>query len=426
VYVVFVLLVAYTFSFVDRQILSLLVEPMKRDLDISDTGISLLHGFSFAIFYTFLGLPLGRIADTRSRRGLISAGVALWSIMTAACGVVSSYWGLFLARMGVGVGEAALSPAAYSLIADTVEKRQLATAISAYSMGIYLGGGVAMIVGGLVVKWAMTLDEVIVPFLGQIYSWQIVFIGVGLPGLLIVPLMFSIKEPARKNIGAAQKTPTIAQALQYLRRNKRTILLHNLGAAFASLAGYGAVSWVPTFLGRTHGLESSEAGLYFGLIILICGAGGVLSGGKLADNWFSKGRTDAKLRVAMVAGFCAIVPSVLYPLMPELSLTIVILAVSTYFSNFAMGVGPAAVQEIVPPNMRGMFSAFYLFVVNLIGLGFGSTAIALFTDYVLGDPQLIRYSVAIVPSAALFISATLFWFALKPYRASLRSLASAN
>ncbi len=418
-YMIGLLLLAYTFSFIDRQILSLLVEPIKRDLDINDTQMSLLQGLSFAIFYTLLGLPMGRLADSRSRRGLIAGGIFVWSLMTAACGFAKTYWHLFFARMGVGVGEAALSPAAYSLITNSVPKKNLATAIGVYTMGIYLGGGLALIIGGMVVKWADGLESLVLPVIGEIYSWQMVFLCVGLPGLLLAPLMFTIKEPIRNAGASAVGAVPISEVMAYFKKNRRTILLSNFGAAFASMAGYGTLAWAPTFFIRNHQLDSSQAGLAFGLIVLICGASGVVSGGWFADRWYARGRHDAKIRVAMLAGLAGLVPTMLYPLMPSLWLTLIVMAVATYFSNFMMGLGPAAIQEIVPQNMRGQFSAFYLFVVNLIGLGLGPTAVALCTDYIFGDASAIRYSLMIVPSLALAISTVLLWMCLAYYKKSL-------
>ena len=266
-YLIFILLLAYTFSFVDRQILSLLVEPMKRDLDISDTQMSLLQGLSFALFYTLMGLPLGRLADSKSRRGLIAVSIFVWSIMTAACGLAKGYWHLFFARMGVGVGEAGLSPAAYSLIADSVEKKHLAKAIGVYTMGIYLGGGMALIVGGMVIQWADALNSISIPIFGEIYAWQAVFLAVGLPGLLLVPFLFTLKEPKRTKI--QNESVAVSEVVAYFKANKKTILMHNFAAALASVAGYGTLAWVPSYLIRVHGMSSSEVGLAFGIIVLI-------------------------------------------------------------------------------------------------------------------------------------------------------------
>jgi len=424
VYLIGLLLLAYTFSFIDRQILSLLVEPMKRDLDISDTQMSLLQGLSFALFYTILGLPLGRVADSKSRRGLIAAGVFLWSLMTVACGIAKNYTQLFMARMGVGVGEAALSPAAYSLISDTVEKKHLATAIGIYTMGIYLGGGLALIVGGFVVTWASSVSTITLPIVGELYSWQVVFLSVGLPGLLLAPLFFTITEPPRRNQNNAVKpvvTP-VSEVFKYFCDNKSTMLLSTLGAAFASLAAYGSFAWAPTFLIRSHEMASHHVGLAYGLIVLICGAGGVFSGGMLADRWYQKGVYDSKVRVAMLAGLCGLIPTIVYPLIPNITGVLVLLAIATYCSNFMMGLGPAAIQEIVPTSMRGQFSAAYLFVVNMIGLGLGPTAVALCTDYLFEDASLLKYSLSIVSSLALALSTIMLWRCLPHYRKTFNLL----
>src|SRR5712691_2641298 len=175
-YVVLVLMVCYTLSFIDRQILSLLVAPIKHDLGISDTRIGLLQGLAFALFYTMMGLPLGRIADTCSRRTLISFGVLFWSVMTTLCATAKSFWSLFLARMGVGVGEATLAPAAFSLISDYFSAGLLATALSIYSMGIFLGSGLALIVGGVVVTATTRMPAIELPLLGLTASWRLAFL----------------------------------------------------------------------------------------------------------------------------------------------------------------------------------------------------------------------------------------------------------
>jgi MFS family permease len=197
--VVGVLTLIYVVSFIDRQILDLLVGPIKRDMELSDTQVSLLMGFSFALFYTICGIPIGRLADSKSRRGIIAIGLILWSFMTALCGSVKQYWQFFLARMGVGVGEAALSPAAYSIITDYFPKNRLGTAMSVYGMGIYNGSGLAYILGGLVVGWTEGMEVLELPVVGRTFPWQLVFFVVGLPGIALAMLLMTVKESVRRN-----------------------------------------------------------------------------------------------------------------------------------------------------------------------------------------------------------------------------------
>src|SRR5690242_3960499 len=191
------LTVIYILSFIDRQILALIVKPIKTDLQITDFQISLLMGFSFVFFYTLFGIPLGRLADTKSRRAIIAVGCALWSFMTAMCGVAQNYLQIFLCRLGVGVGEAALSPSAFSMISDSFRKERLATAISVYSMGIYMGAGFAYLLGGIVVRLATSQEMYHFPIVGDIRPWQVIFFVVGLPGIFLGLLMYTIKEPVR-------------------------------------------------------------------------------------------------------------------------------------------------------------------------------------------------------------------------------------
>jgi MFS family permease len=272
----------------------------------------------------------------------------------------------------------------------------------------------------MVIQWAAAFSSITLPIIGEIYAWQAVFIAVGLPGLLLVPLMFTLKEPKRTQ--AQAKVVPVSEVVSYFKQNKKTILFHNFGAALASVAGYGALAWVPSYLIRVHQMTSAEVGLAFGLIVLFCGAGGVIVGGILADKRFKAGQTDAKIRVAMWAMIIGIIPTCLYPIFSDLTMVLVILAISTFFANFMMGLGPAAIQEVVPDNMRGQFSALYLFIVNLIGLGLGPTLVALSTDYIFGSPELVGYSLLLVSIIAMSGSVILLGKCLPHYRATLVSL----
>lgn len=401
-YVVVVLFIAYTSSFIDRIIMSLLVEPIKRDLVLSDTQFSLLHGFAFAIFYTLMGLPLGRLADRANRRRIISWGVFLWSLMTAFCGLARNFTHLFLMRIGVGVGEAALSPAAYSIISDYFPKEKRGVPISMYSMGVFFGGGIAFILGGYVVQLTTGASEVILPLIGSVRPWQITFFIVGLPGILVLLLMLTVKEPARRDVVALSndaesqsEEPSIREALVYVRHNIRAYGAVLLGFALLATASYGFFTWAPSFLIRTYDFEASKAGYSFGLLVLILGTGGTLLGGVFADRLLARGKLDAKMRVAIYAGGATLVFGCIAPLMPSAPLALLFLAPTVVSIGIPVGLGPAALNFITPNQLRGQVIALYLFGVNLIGLGFGPTFVAVITDYVIGDPAAVRYSLAI-------------------------------
>ncbi|ERI52621.1 MFS transporter [Pseudomonas sp. AOB-7] len=413
-----ILMVAYVLSFVDRQILNLLVEPIRRDLLINDTQMSLLMGLSFALFYTICGIPLGRVADTRSRRGLIAVGVLFWSAATAACGMAKLYWQFLLCRIGVGVGEAALSPAAYSLIADSFPAERRATAISVYSMGVYLGSGLAFLVGGLVIQFASAQGNVLLPVLGEVRPWQLIFLILGGAGVLFTLLMLAVKEPARRGAGAGVAVP-LADVGRYIRANRRTVLLHNFGFAGLAFAGYGSAAWVPTFYIRTYGWDAGQVGIVYGCIVAVFGCLGIVFGGRLADWMAKRGRSDANMRVGLYAALGALPLVLLFPLMDTAFWASVLLAPTVFCLSMPFGVAPAAIQEIMPNSMRGQASAIYLFVITLIGLGIGPTAVALVTDFVFADDNALRYSLLIVTTLAVLMSIVLLGKSLKPYRESV-------
>ncbi len=423
-YAVAVLTIAYVFSFIDRQILNLLVAPVRRDLGISDTQMSLLMGFSFAAFYTLLGIPLGRLADSRSRRGLIAAGMVTWSLLTAGCGLAQKFWQFFLLRMGVGVGEAALSPAAYSLISDSFPGEKRATAISVYSMAIYVGSGMAFLLGGLVVQWASAKETVQLPLVGATRPWQVIFFVLGLSGALFALFLCTLSEPLRKGarwISAPDGTTKLERlplrtVLAYLRENRTTFFCHNVGIALVAFAGYGSSAWIPTFFIRDHHWTASRAGIVYGALVALFGTLGIVTGGRLADALARRGYRDANMRVTLVAALAWLPCGILYPLVPNATLAAALLTPAVFFASMPYGVAAAAIQEMVPNAMRGQASGIYLFVLNSIGLGLGPTAVAVVTQHVFGFEAAVRYSLAIVSTIAHLGAALLLWTGLKPYR----------
>lgn len=406
-----VLLLLYVLSFVDRQVINLMVDPLRAEFGIGDFGVSLLMGFGFAVFYTLFGIPIARLADTRSRRAIIAVGLAVWSAMTAACGLARTYGQLMLARMGVGVGEAALSPAAYSLIADSFPPRRMATAISVYSVGTYLGSGLAFVLAGHLIG---ILREPVhaLPILGEVKSWQLVFLVVGLPGLLLLPLLATVNEPPRRDdAGAASLGATIAHVWSH----RRAYLCHNLGFALLAFSGYGSAAWTPTFLQRSHGMTPAESGIATGWILAIAGTCGVVGGGLLSDALAARGLRDAKIRTGLIASIAWIPTGILYLLVGDRTWALALMIPTVLASSMPWGCAAAAIQEMTPPRMRAQASAIYLFVINLIGLGIGPSAIGYLTQYVYGDDRAVRWSMMWVTLAAHVLAAVLLWAGSKAF-----------
>ena len=426
-YVVGILMLFYALSFVDRQIIALLVEPMKADLGLSDVEMSLLGGLSFAIFYTIFGIPLGRLADSYSRRGLIAAGVALWSLMTTLCGFASRFSQLLLLRMGVGIGEAALSPAAFSMIADYFPRHRRATALSIYSMGIYLGAGLAFTGGAILLGWA---DRIIssragdpIPVLGNIQPWQIVFLAVGIPGLLMTCLLATVKEPRRKGLspsGGDRRNRggagvPLKEVMRFLGRNWKAVFCHNCGLAFLSLAGYASAFWDAAFFERIHSWMPQEMGIWYGILTMAAGAAGVVTGGRLSDWLTVRGIRSANMVAILIASLVWLPFGIAYPMMPNVPLSLAMLFPTLFTGAMPFGCAAAAIQEMMPPRMRAQASALYLFAINIIGLGIGPTAVAFFTEQVFQNLQMVRYSLVLVAGGGHVIAAGLLWLSLGPF-----------
>lgn len=421
-----ILLLAYVLSFIDRQILSLLVGPIRIDLALSDTQVSILMGPAFALFYVICGFPLGRLADSKSRRGVIAVGILLWSAATAFCGLAKSYIQFLFGRVAVGVGEAALNPAAYSLIADSFPSDRRATATSVYTMGIYLGSGIALLLGGIVIGMASHRPSFTFPFFGELRTWQVIFLGLGMAGVLFTLLLLAIREPTRKGAGGGIALP-LGEVARYMVKNRKTIVNHNLGFAGLAFAGYGTSAWIPTFFMRTHGWDAAQVGVVYGGTVAVFGCLGIIFGGRLADWLAQRGYRDANMRVGMYAALSAIPSAILYPVVSSDIVAAILIAPLFFSLSMPFGVAVAALQEIMPNAMRGQSIALYICMNNLLGLGIGPTAVAVLTDYVFGDDQALRYSLLIVGISAMIFSAAMLSKGMKHYGDSvdyLRSWAS--
>ena len=367
-YVLGVLLVVYTFNFIDRQILSILLESIKRDLQLSDQALGFLAGFAFAAFYATLGIPIALWADRGNRRNLIAVSLALWSAMTAVCGLAQNFLHLALARVGVGIGEAGCSPPSHSILSDYYPPSERATALGIYALGIPFGIMFGLFLGG---------------WINEIFGWRRAFLVVGLPGLALAVLVrYTLPEPQRGLSDArvdGGERPRILETARFLMR--RPAFRHlSFGAALAAFIGYGFIAWFPSFLIRAHGMKTTDIGLRLGLLIGVVGGIGMFMGGYLADRFgtrdlrWSAWIVTATSVIALPFGMAAY-------LVQDSTWALLLFIPSVIAANFWQATTLAQTQSMVRLRMRATTSAILLFIVNIIGLGAGPWAIGAVSDY---------------------------------------------
>ncbi|MCY1275437.1 putative L-galactonate transporter [compost metagenome] len=402
-YAVSVLLIAYIFSIMDRQILTLLVGPIQKTLGVNDTQIGLLHGFTFAAFYGVMGLPIARLIDRGNRRAIIAIGIAVWSLATAASGLANDYWHLLAARIAVAVGEAVLLPGTVSLVADLFTPDKRGRAMGVFGAAGPVGSGVGLFAGGLILG-AYTLSQPVLPFLGAIEPWQATFIAVGLPGVVVAVFMLAVPEPRAAKKGATGGrgpeseivSVPVAQVKDYIVRNGRTFSAFIVGAGMFYMSVYGFAGWAPTYFVRHFGWSYQEIGKLFGLLLLVAGPAGTLFASWLGERWIRRGIVHGYLRVAML-GVCGITASgCAMVLAATATPAAIFLGFAAFFGMFLFGIGPAIVAQITPAPMRGQVAALFTGALNLLGAGLGPVAIGLITDYVLRDRNAIGSSMLIV------------------------------
>jgi len=420
-FVVLMLMVAYALSFVDRQILSLLVEPIKDDLAISDSQIGLLQGLAFALFYTLAGLPIGRLADYSNRRNIIAIGITVWSLMTFLCSLPKTFFGFFLARMGVGVGEAALSPSAYSLMSDYFPRERIGTAVGIYNVGIYVGAGLALIIGGVLIDAIPAIRDQLPALVAGFADWRIVFMLVGLLAVLFVLL---VREPARRYQLTGHRTDklSIADSISFVARRWRRFFGFFVGMTLQSIIFYALLSWVPTHFIREFGWSQGDIGLSLGIVMVIFGSIGVIAGGMLCDYFWKKGVDDAPILVAflsLIGVALSVVMALVFHAQPYWQLIAV--GVSLFSCSLMMTAGPAGLQNMLPNQLRAQVSATYLFVLNLVSLTLGPLLPALLSDHLFQDERYIGLSVLIVVGGLCLVLVPVYQFSRVLFRQDIRN-----
>lgn len=428
-YAVGVLWVAYIFSFIDRTIIGLLVGPIKESLQISDTQFGILGGIAFTLFYTVLGVPIGRIADRVSRRGLIALGVAIWSFMTALCGWAASFWFLFLARVGVGVGEAALTPAAYSMISDCFPKERLGRALAVYQSGAFLGAAFAFILGGAVIAAVVAFvaenPGFSLPLLPDVQGWRLVFLTVGAPGLLVALWMFTVREPQRKGrMAAASETLPFRAVIAYIWGRRRLFLPHFIGFAVLAVTFQNVIVWGPAYFTRHFGLSVAQTGLTLGLMLLVFSSAGVIGGGFLSDWLVKRGRADGPMRVGMIAGLALLPFAATATIVDSLALSLVLFCPMLFFASFSLGSAAQALQMVAPNEMRGQVSAIYMLFLNLLSYGLGPLVVGMLTDYLFADEGAVGYSLALVSAVSAPVAAFVATRGFAPFRQAVEERSS--
>lgn len=434
-YVVTVLLVCFVFSFMDRMVLNLLIEPIKRDLNFTDTEISLLLGIAFAFFNATLGLPVGWLADRANRVRIVAAGVFFWSVMTALCGTAKSFTALFAYRMGVGIGEATTQPAGYSMISDLFPPTKRGFALSIFNLGTAIGSGIALFVGAQVIHEVSQVEgQVVLPLVGTLFPWQLVFIVLGLPGILVALWAATLREPrrtgalrmARSADGSLKESPvSVREFFAYVRAIGVPFSCAVICYALIAMGGYGNSAWLPSFFQRTHGLSVVEVGRWMGVLSVSFGVFGIVASGYVSDWLVQRGHVRGRMILLALSGVCAAPFMLGMATVPDPYLALWLLGPAYVATALTSAAWAAVITEIVPNQMRGLAVALAILVANLVGMGLGATIVAVVTDYVFGggsDPRALGRSLAVVTPLTYLLSSAFGLVATLRYQQALDHL----
>ena len=416
-WMVAVLFGLYVLSWVDRLIVSMLVTPIKAHLLLSDVQISMITSTSFAIFYAVFGLPLGWAADRFSRRWIIFGGVVIWGIATTACGFAQTYEALLIGRIFVGVGEAALLPAAYSLIADAFPPHLLTRATSTFQMAGKVGSATAFALGGGAIAFATAHQGIHIPFHGPAQPWQLVMMMVGVPGILFALLLFSFPDPGRKKLPGAATVAASGEIRAFVSRNWKLLALMLVGTSALAMCGYSMTNWVPAYIERHFGWKPVQYGLALSLMNIVSAISLVVNGW-IVDRLFVRGMKDAHLRFYgwLILGFLPVVGYMFFA--TNVYVFLACYCVAQFITVPFMVYVSSVMGLIAPATIRARMLAFFLFVFTILGLGAGPAIVAALTEYVFHDEGALGQSLAVVVTVCSVI-------ALLSFRMALRYLAPA-
>ncbi|RYD59940.1 MAG: MFS transporter [Sphingomonadales bacterium] len=405
------LMLAYVFAFVDRMALSLVVDPIRHDLGLNDTQVSALAGLAFVVCYVLFSFPFGRWVDHHARPKALTFGISVWSLAMVGCGLATSFWQLFVGRMFVGVGEAAVNPVAYSTIPDSFPPHKRGFAMAIFASGSMIGGGLGVYLGSLLLEWAARVQPSL-PFFGPLAPWQVLFIGLGLPGLLVALLVhFTLRDPPRRAAGAAPASTRDVTA--YFSEHRKLFTLVFLGFAGFAVSNYAFTVWGPTYFMRVHHFSIAEVGILMGGGFAIFGSGGAIVGGLWADRVQRAGHREAPVRVALHIAWIQFPFFLGAYLTPQPMLAVALFCGGMFCASMIGGVQGAMVQVLTPNRMRGQAGAVYLTIVNVLGLGLAPIATAAMTDYVFGGPAEIGKSLAATSATALAVASLLLILGMK-------------
>jgi len=422
-YVAALMLLVYILSYVDRYILSLLIEPIKATLGLTDFQIGLLIGPAFVILFVTVGLPIGWLVDRKNRTAILSIGIAVWSVMTAACGLANSFVSLFLVRIGVGIGETTAAPCAFSLFGDYFPKTIRPRAVALFMLGAPAGAGVTYIIGGQVFEMIAAAPPVVLPVVGELFAWQTAFLLVGLPGVLVAALVwFTVREPKRQETLAERTAgPSIREAVDYMRAHKASY-----AAVFGGIIGVTATGsasfWMPALYERTWGWGVGQSGIVIGLILITSGIIGTTLAGHIAAQLIKRGVHNAPYYT--VFGGCLLMfPfATIFPLMPSAELASVMLFIYFLGMSIASGTSPSCIIAITPGELRGQATVVFFFVINLFGSLVGPPMVGLITD-AMGDPTDLKYGLAIVALVFGIFMNVVLWLGFNSFKQSANALA---
>jgi MFS family permease len=408
-------------SQIDRGILSMLIKDIKHDVTglggrpLTDGQVGILLGFAFSSLYLFLSFPLSRLTDSKSRRVMIAAGVAVWSVSTALCGLAQGFWQMFAARAGVGAGESVNGPATYSLLADSFPRDKLPRAMSILNVGFMFGTAFSLIGGGLVIG-ALAHAHASLPFIGPLKTWQLVFMAVGLPGLLVSALMMTIKEPVRRGLGgrpATGQAAPLSELGNFIFRNRRYYGCMQLSVFIDGVILYGAQNWRVEFFRRTYNWTSQHTGLVVGTATAIATLVAIVAAPWVAEQ-LNRRRADGSMLAAFIAKVVALPLMVAAPLAPNPWVAVVLTATATGVALIGTPAMVAAMQTVTPNNVRAQVNSLGLVLFSGITGFIGPWFIGALTD-MLHDPNKLRYVLALAPAVGSPIALAIFWFSIKPF-----------